>query len=42
MTPGEYLVRVTHEALYDHETAAGSVEFETNKGRVFMYNPSEM
>jgi len=42
MTQGEYLVRVTHETLYDHECAGASVEFETNKGRIFQYKPSEM
>jgi len=42
MTEGEYLVRVTHEKLYNLRCAAASVEFETNKGRVFAYQPKAM
>ena len=42
MTSGEYLIRVTHEKLIDHESAAATVEFETNKGRVFKFAPSEL
>jgi len=36
---GEYLVRVSHERLYDYACAGALVEFETNKGRVFHYTP---
>ena len=42
MTDGEYLIRATHEKLYDHESAGASIEFETNKGRVFKFAPSEI
>ena len=37
---GEYLIRVTHEKLYNLRCAGAFVEFETNKGRVFCYQPS--
>ena len=36
---GEYLIRVSHERLYDYACAGALVEFETNKGRVFHYTP---
>ena len=36
---GEYLVRVTHERMYNYSSAGAFVEFETNKGRVFTYTP---
>ena len=39
MTPGEYLVRVTHETLNQRWYAGASVEFETNKGRVVSFLP---
>merc|ERR1712130_776576 len=39
MTPGEYLVRVTHETLKQRWYAGSSVEFETNKGRIITFNP---
>ena len=39
MTPGEYLVRVTHETLDQRWYAGASVEFETNKGRVVSFLP---
>jgi len=39
MTPGEYVVRVTHETLTQRWYAGASVEFETNKGRVMKFNP---
>ena len=42
MTEGEYLVRVTHETLENHEKAGAMVEFETNRGRIFLYKPSEL
>ena len=34
---GEYLVRVTHERMYNYTSAGVFIEFETNKGRVFTY-----
>ena len=37
MTPGEYLVRVSHETLNQRWYAGASVEFETNKGRVVSF-----
>ena len=39
MTKGEYLVRVTHERLFNYKCAGAGVEFETNKGRIFSYQP---
>ena len=42
MTDGEYLTRVTHETFYNYRCAAAGVEFETNKGRVFSYQPLRM
>mmetsp|Transcript_32437 Transcript_32437/g.40708 ORF Transcript_32437/g.40708 Transcript_32437/m.40708 type:complete len:837 (+) Transcript_32437:163-2673(+) len=39
MTNGEFLVRVTHEKFHNYMSAGAAVEFETNKGRVFSYNP---
>jgi hypothetical protein len=39
MTPGEYLVRVTHERFENLRCAGAAVELETNKGRVFKYHP---
>uniref|UniRef100_A0A7S4DCY3 ABC transporter domain-containing protein n=1 Tax=Heterosigma akashiwo TaxID=2829 RepID=A0A7S4DCY3_HETAK len=39
MTQGEFLVKVTHERLINNASAGAAVEFETNKGRVFAYNP---
>ena len=42
MTDGEYLTRVTHETFYNYRCAAAGVEFETNKGRAFSYQPLRM
>ena len=42
MTEGEYLVTVTHESFFNYRCAAAAVEFETNKGRVFSYQPLGM
>ena len=39
---GEFLTRVTHETLHNHRYAAAGVEFETNKGRIFSYQPLGM
>merc|ERR1719422_1042617 len=39
MTPGEYLVRVTHETLHQRWYAGAAVEFETNKGRKISFHP---
>ena len=41
-TKGEYLVRVTHERFDNFKCAGAAVEFETNKGRVFSYQPIAM
>jgi subfamily B ATP-binding cassette protein MsbA len=42
MTPGEYLVRVSHERFENHTYAGAAVEFETNKGRTFKYHTRRM
>ena len=42
MTEGEYLTRVTHETFVNYRCAAAGVEFETNKGRIFSYQPLGM
>ena len=42
MFKGEFLTRVTHETLHNHRYAAAGVEFETNKGRIFSYQPLGM
>ena len=39
MTKGEYLKRVTHERFLNYSSAGAAVEFETNKGRIFSYEP---
>ena len=39
LTPGEHIVRVTHERFINFKCAGAAVEFETNKGRVFTYEP---
>jgi hypothetical protein len=39
---GEFLTRITHETLHNHRYAAAGVEFETNKGRIFSYQPLGM
>ena len=41
-TKGEYLVRVTHERFDNFKCAGAAVEFETNKGRIFSYQPIAM
>lgn len=40
MTPGEYLVGITHERFVNFKCAASGVEFVTNLGRTFSYQPS--
>lgn len=42
MSKGEYLIRVTHERYENYSSAGAGVEFETNKGRVFSYEPRGM
>ena len=42
MTEGEYLTRITHETFVNYRCAAAGVEFETNKGRIFSYQPLGM
>ena len=42
MTPGEYVVKVTHECFVNYKCAGAAVEFETSKGRVFTYEPRAM
>ena len=42
MVKGEFLTRVTHETLHNFRYAAAGVEFETNKGRIFSYQPLGM
>eukprot|EP00040_Diaphanoeca_grandis_P017754 m.93060 g.93060 ORF g.93060 m.93060 type:complete len:898 (-) comp26600_c0_seq1:338-3031(-) len=42
MTPGEYLVAVTHERFYNYNCAGAAVCFKTNKGRTFGYYPRVM
>ena len=39
LVKGEFLTRVTHETLHNFRYAAAGVEFETNKGRIFSYQP---
>lgn len=39
MTPGEHLVRVSHEKFKNLSSAGAAVEFETNMGRVFAWKP---
>jgi ABC-type multidrug transport system fused ATPase/permease subunit len=41
-TDGEFLVRVTQEKFENYKCAGAAVEFETNKGRVFAYQPERM
>ena len=40
MTDGEYLTTVTQESFFNYRCAAAAIEFKTNKGRVFSYEPS--
>lgn len=42
LTDGEHVVKVVHETFKNHKTAAASVDFETNKGRVFQYHPTQL
>jgi ATP-binding cassette subfamily B protein len=42
LTEGEFLIRVTHERFDNFKCAGAAVEFETNKGRVFSYQPIAM
>ena len=42
LVKGEFLTRVTHETLHNFRYAAAGVEFETNKGRIFSYQPLGM
>ena len=42
LTDGECIVKVLHETFRNHKTAAASVDFVTNKGRVFQYHPSRL
>jgi len=42
LTEGEFVVRVTQERFENYKCAGAAVEFVTNKGRVFTYQPRAM